>query len=200
MKELLRIYHNEFIPAYSDVVGYLAYKPIEILVEMEHVFSHLMKYENSDLDSNTREENLKKARDHLYRGTLDCYKILWSEMDVDIDRIAEDDKLRKFAVNMPEGEFMDKFNSFKDKAMNARRMEMENVGEAPTASLEIYKEAVGVGNELLENIDRFKLYDFDTHMRSMKRFVTAKEYLLGILTGFIGTVIATFLFFYFGYF
>jgi len=49
-----------------------------VLTEFESAFTHLMKYEmGQDPDV-----NLKKAKGHIFRATLDCYKMLWKETHV----------------------------------------------------------------------------------------------------------------------
>lgn len=59
MDRLIELYQEHFVPAYSDLTGYVAKKPEEILLEVEHTFSHLMQYLNEDLDPVDRETNIR---------------------------------------------------------------------------------------------------------------------------------------------
>ena len=73
--ELFEFYREECVPAYSDVVGYLAERPEQFLIEIENSFSHIAQYFNPEMDEEDRASNLLKAKDHLVRVTLDCYKL-----------------------------------------------------------------------------------------------------------------------------
>jgi hypothetical protein len=41
IERFVLFYNNEFLPAYSDLVGYITAKPQEVLISLEHSFSHL---------------------------------------------------------------------------------------------------------------------------------------------------------------
>jgi len=87
-EELVSLYKEWFKPAYADLAAYIAKKPENFLTEIENTFSHLMiALDNSEAE-NIRKDNIKKACNHLARATLDCYKILWIELEKDINRIA----------------------------------------------------------------------------------------------------------------
>lgn len=74
---VFNFYRETFLPAYSDVVGTIVKKPKQIQTELENTLAHIAQYFNPNLNADTRENNAKKAYDHLQRATLDCYKILW---------------------------------------------------------------------------------------------------------------------------
>jgi|Deesub1362B_J571_1020462.scaffolds.fasta_scaffold00148_21 hypothetical protein len=192
--DYLKLFREEFLPAYSDLVGYLSDKPQEILLEIENTFTHIMQYFNDEIDEAAREDNLAKARNHLIRSCLDCYKMIWTLMKEDLDKIGKDKYKRKFGVNMTEGEFLAKYTKFKSAAQEARRIEMENVGINPLASLERYKEAIEIGKELLGNIDHNKLEEFESFMWRAKTFVTAREFIVGLFSGLLAGLILHFIF------
>ncbi len=77
LDEVFEFYRTEFVPAYSDLVGYIGDKPQQIVIELENTFAHLSQYFNPSLDIHGKDKNLEKAHDHLVRVTLDCYKLLW---------------------------------------------------------------------------------------------------------------------------
>ncbi len=82
--KLVRFYQERFLPAYADVVLLYQDKPLEIVLELESAFVHLM---NAEALKNPT-ENLEKARGHIYRSTLDCYKLIWLKISDEINEVA----------------------------------------------------------------------------------------------------------------
>ena len=78
--EIFEFYRTEFVPAYSDLVGYIGDKPQQILIELENTLAHISQLFNHTLDHQDENVNLEKAHDHLVRATLDCYKLLWAHI------------------------------------------------------------------------------------------------------------------------
>ncbi len=187
--DLFKFYREEFLPAYSDLVGYIADKPTLLLTQIESTFTHIAQYFNPQLNESLKSENLHKAKTHLIRVTLDCYKLLWASMHSDLKKIEKDKYKRKFALNISESEFLSKFLEFKKLAKKARRVEMESIGVDPLASLEYYKKAIEIGNELLESVDHHKLQELESLSKNIKTIITAREFLIGVLTGIISTLI-----------
>jgi hypothetical protein len=58
--EIVSFFNNEFIPAYSDLTGFIVNKPQEILIGIEYAFSHLMQHFNEDLGLNRRIRTLRR--------------------------------------------------------------------------------------------------------------------------------------------
>lgn len=183
--DLFKFYREEFVPAYSDTVGFIAKKPRQVLTEVENTFSHLAQYYNPALNADRQEENLRKARDHLERVTLDCYKILWIEMNGILSEFYEDEDKRLFTINMPEHEFLKNFNLFREKAQEARRIEMTSLGSRPLKAVELYKEPVDIGKTLINSIDGHKSNKFDGYRRIISSKKTVIAFIIGILTGVI---------------
>ena len=190
LKDFLEFYHNIFIPIYSDTVAYLADKPVQIIIEIENAFAHLIVYLDDDTDLKTKEDNLKKAYNHIARAALDSYKILWVKMSEDIDELVHDKTKRKFVTNIPERELMENFIIFKEKAKEARRIEIKNIGrDNIIKTINAYKEAIEAGWNILHNIDPDKL-------ASYKKFTIKKmirEQWIGFLIGFCSSLAATWL-------
>ena len=181
IEEVFKFYRTEFVPAYSDLVGYLGDKPRQMVIELENTFAHISQYFNPELDIQGKDENLAKAYDHLVRVTLDCYKLLWVTIHEDLRMIEKDESIRKLGLNISEAEFLTEFQKLRKLAQEARGIEMESVGLSPMKSLDKYKEVVKDGYELIDTIDETKMQE----IKSLKRFVFTKEFIVGILAGLI---------------
>jgi len=184
--ELFEFYKKEFIPAYSDLVGYIGDKPQQVLIELENVLSHLSQLFNPEVTPQEKSVNLQKANDHLFRVTLDCYKLLWINIHDQLKRIEGDDSVRKLGLNISEAEFTMKLQKIKKLAQEARSIEMESVGLSPMASIDKYKEVVKSGYELMDKRDNIKI----SEIKSLKRFISTKEFLIGIVIGVFGGLIS----------
>ena len=184
--ELFEFYKKEFIPAYSDLVGYIGDKPQQVLIELENVLSHLSQLFNPEVTPEKKSVNLQKANDHLFRVTLDCYKLLWISLLDQLKRIEGDDSVRKLGLNISEAEFTMKLQKIKKLAQEARSIEMESVGLSPMASIDKYKEVVKSGYELIDKRDNIKI----SEIKSLKRFISTKEFLIGIVIGVFGGLIS----------
>ncbi len=95
---------------------------------------------------------------------------------------------------MSEPEVLEKYTRFKIAAQEARKVELENVGEDPIASMKTYRDAIKIGKEILGNIDHYKIEEFESIMWRFKTLLTAKEFLIGIITGVIAGIIIKTLF------
>lgn len=186
LKDVILFYTDVFIPVYSDTVAYIADKPIQIIVELENAFAHIMVYLDDTNSPKIKEDNLKKAYNHLSRAATDCYKILWVKMSDDIDEIAKDEYKRKFVVNMPEHLFLKKWVTFKESAKKARNKEISKIGQNDiTEVIESYKDAVTTGWDMLKSIDTDKI---NTYKRfSIINFI--KQQWIGIITGVIASAL-----------
>lgn len=185
---VFNFYKDEFIPAYSDLVGYIGDKPQQALIELENVLSHISQYFNPEIDTEKVEINLYKAYDHLHRATLDCYKLLWVNIHEQLKTIDDDESLRKLGLNISEAEFILRLQNIRELAQEARTLEMQSVGLNPMASFDKYKEVVSNGYELIKSVDENKRRE----IKSLKRFITTKEFITGIATGTIAGFISGF--------
>jgi len=190
---VFEFYRTEFVPAYSDLVGYIGDKPQQILVELENTLAHVSQHFNRGLDSQERDNNLEKAYDHLVRATLDCYKLLWVNIYEQLKLIDGDESTRKLGLNISEAEFYIKFQKLRRLAQEAREIEMTAVGLEPIAALNKYKEVVRDGYELIDTIDETKIRE----IRSLKRFISTKEFIVGIVVGILAGLISGYLLYLF---
>lgn len=182
-------YHNYFKPAYADLVAVIADKPQQIIFEIENSFSHLMVYHTTDdnVSQDIKDENLRKAHSHLVRATMDCYKMLWSELSDFLDKIIDDESSRAFSFNDSELEIMKIWKNFKEKAAIARKEEMKSVGVDYINTINLYKDAVDEGRILLDKFDfdkskRVKKFNFMNLLKSQ-----GVGFVLGIFSGVIAT-------------
>lgn len=179
--EIFEFYRTEFVPAYSDLVGYIGDKPQQILIELENTLAHISQFFNHELDHQDENINLEKAHDHLVRATLDCYKLLWVHIYDQLKIIEKNESNRKLGLNISEAEFSTKFQTLRKLAQEARGIEMSLVGVQPMASLDKYKEVVKYGYKLIDTIDEHKIRE----IKSLKTFISTKEFITGIIAGIL---------------
>lgn len=178
---LFVFYRDEFLPAYSDFVGYEAKKPIQVLNELENTLAHLAQYYNPVLEPDQKKRNVEKSYDHLVRVTLDLYKLLWVLIHEELESVYLDENKRNFAPNIPEQDFIIGFNNFREKAQEARSTEINSIGANPLSALELYKDAIILGKELITAID-------DNKLQKLKKFNVnnfIKQHLIGFCIGFL---------------
>ncbi len=193
LKNYTSFYHNTFKPAYADLVAIIADKPQQIIFEIENSYSHLMVYlsDDSNIPEEIKQSNLNKAFNHLVRATMDCYKILWTEISDFLDNIMEENVTRAFAFNADQALILNTWNKFKKKAQKARQEEMKSIGMDYEKTILLYKEAVDEGRILLDKFD----YDKFKEVKKFNFLNLVKNqwigFVLGILAGIISTWIMT---------
>lgn len=183
--DLLLFYKTEFLPAYSDLVGYIADKPQEILLSIENILSHLLQYHNTALTEEQKRENITKAYNHLQRATLDCYKLLWVSLNKRIVQIENDKNFYKFCTKLSEEELLHSIDVFKRSAQEARSIEAQNIGVDVKPSLEGYKEAVQNGMNIIESIDSSKEHDLVVLKHKHKFKITLRDVIVAAIGGLI---------------
>lgn len=195
-REFLDLYNNYYIPAYSDLVGYIADKPSNMLLDIENTFSHVMVYlDNNGINQDIADQNLDKAYHHLLRLTLDCHKTLWVQMNPRIEDLLKDEIKRKFTVNVKETELIKKYNEYKAAAQDARTTELKNIGKNPLAAIEKYKKATRLGISILECIDPDKSQAYQKF--KLRHWLTENGLNLligGVIGGLLTTIILKFVF------
>ena len=189
LEELLEIYNTKFKPAYADLVGYIGDRPYDILVELENTLSHIFVFLDASIPFQVREENLKKAYNHLVRATLDCYKLLWVRLDEDIEKIFHSDTAR-LALTIPEEEFLRLRTQFKEKAMEARRKELSEVGRNPLESVKDYQKAVEIGMKIIKSIDESKKQKAQKFSLRSKWCELGLAFLLGVLSSIVANILS----------
>jgi len=149
--EFISIYQEHFIPAYANVVTAYADKPQEIILELESAFTHIMTAEIG----NNPAENMEKARGHLYRATLDCYKFMWLK----ITSVIDDAYVHRDAYKSSEKELLVGYDEYKAALNAAREFELSSIGKTDRnmGVLNKWRDAVTKGKEVYDKIDVKKL-------------------------------------------
>lgn len=187
-EELVEIYNTKFKPAYADLVGYIGDRPYDILVELENTLSHIFVSLDSDVPEEVREDNIRKAYNHIIRATLDCYKLLWVRLDEEIEKIFGSD-VDMLALTISEEEFLRLRAQFKEKAIEARRRELNGVGKDPLQSIRDYREVVEIGMKIVKSIDENKKKRAWKFRLRSKWWELGLAFLLGVVSGVFANVI-----------
>lgn len=181
--ELVDFYKNYFLPIYADVVAMLADKPQQIIFEIENTFSHLMVALDTNNNQKIIDQNIQKAYGHLLRSTLDCYKILWTEMSSHFDKVINNENLRHYIFNNNDEKILSAWHEFRKKAQTARKHEMESVGKNQLNTITLYKAAIDEGRFLMDSFD-FSKYE------SSKKFqlgTLLKTHSIGFIFGLLAS-------------
>jgi len=184
----LKFYKEVFLPVYADVIIFLNDKPVQILVEIENVFSHLMVFLDERNSKTERINNLEKAYNHLLRVTLDSYKILWVEISKFIDSLISNEEKRKFVINLEEHEVLKLWREFKKLSEDARKLELSNIGKNNIQLvIEKYGEAIEVGKNIIDSYDENKNNALKKF--SLKNLI--KDHMIGFIVGVVSGIVAT---------
>lgn len=169
INEVIDYYENFFINAYADLVSLTADKPSQVLIEIENFNSHLMVVLKESSSQEDKRANLKKAKSHLQRGALDCYKLLFVELN---DRI--EDFVRGLSVNDVEFSLEDEYkknlkswHEFSELIRESRKQEVTNVGsDKIDDTIRKYKKAVEHGFDLYRalSVSAARLATFREHL------------------------------------
>lgn len=154
-KELTDYYSNYFIPAYADLVSLTADKPAQVLVEIENFNSHIMAAFRHGSDSSDGKSNISKAKTHLQRATLDCYKLLFVEINNRIREFVTGLSTEDVAFTLGDSYHNDlkAWHVFSQEIRKARKNELSNTGTQKIEdTIEQYNKAVNNGFELYEKI------------------------------------------------
>ncbi|NLN72351.1 MAG: hypothetical protein GX137_06155 [Thermoplasmatales archaeon] len=186
VKGIFEIYKNHFIPAYSDLVVITINKPSVVLLEIEATYTHLMKcLMNEDVDL-----NLKKAKGHLYRASVDCYKLLWENI---YDVVTKVDEYRS-SYEGKESELLNKLKEMNRYMVDARRTEVSEVGTEDLEILSAWKEALTLGLDIFYSVNKAEMKKQMKRSRYSGPFSTyIYPIILGALFLGLGIIIGKFL-------
>ena len=153
--EVIDCYSNLFVDAYADLVSLTADKPSQVLIEIENFNSHLIVFLRKNGTPEEKQDNLKKAKGHLQRGALDCYKLLFVEINNRIRDFVRDLSVEDVAFALGDGhnEKLKKWHDFSQLIREARKKEIKNIGSQQIAdTIATYKNAVDHGFELYQSL------------------------------------------------
>ena len=161
LNNLVELYRDQFLPIYSELVARLIDKPLQTLIEIENIFTHIMNYLDQSNSTDIQQKNLEKAYNHLSRLILDSYKIIWVEVGKEIDKFFGDRLILKFGANLSENNLKEAYIKFKNLGISARKLEIETVGKSILASIEGYEKAIKQGDVILRSFDIDKIRELE---------------------------------------
>ena len=139
-EDFFLIYKKHLLPIYSDLVVLTVDKPSPILLEIEAAFKHLMKYVMNE----DAETNLKKAKGHVYRASVDCYKLMWEFIYETVTAV----DLHRGAYEGNEADLLTKLRELFTILSDARLAEEESVGAENEEVLDLWKNAIKIGLDI----------------------------------------------------
>ena len=183
--EIYDLYQGHFKDIYADLCIVRGNKPAQIAFEIEAAFSHLSVAKLNSDDAELYEKNLNRAKGHIERAILDAVKILWLEYHNRLVNVVQDPGLRQFCVNCSEAEFIQSFHQAEAQTIEARKVEIDNVGKDPLASIAMYYDAAKSMQETLMKVDEVKKANFSKF--SFGNFIKtqAAGLIIGIMAGLI---------------
>ena len=127
LEEIFKSYTEKVAPIYTYLVALKGKKPVQVLVEIENVFSHI----SQAVQGRNKQDNLERAKNHLERLHIDLYKLLLVEVN------------SLFRQNNS-----DSYYKFISLARIARESELESIGMNNSDEVAAkYREAINCGLE-----------------------------------------------------
>jgi len=120
-------------------------------VEIENFNSHLIKA----LEGTESQVNLSRAKTHLQRGALDCYKLLFVEINARIKNYVQSLSVTdvEFALGPVYRQSLAQWQEFSNEIRQARRKEVASTGtDKLEEAIGNYRSAVEHGFLLLQQI------------------------------------------------
>jgi len=157
-EDVYRLLDGTFKDVFADLVILTGIKPAEVLFELEAVLSHLAV---SKLHPEEAQKNVDKAMNHMQRASLDAAKMLYITF---VRRIAnalpEKPEHRRYVLNCGDSEFIRLVTKAEELGLNARRIELQNMGRNPNEALDPYYDAATAMRDAYLRIDPDKSRTF----------------------------------------
>ena len=179
-EEFFVFYRTRFIPIYGDFTALAIVKPMQVLIEESNTLSHLSQYYNTALPEDVRKDNLKKAKNHLVRVTLDLHKLVWAHLKNLLDPFISDHR-KLLCFNLPEDEVLKMFRDFREMGRQARRYEVERIGDDPIGSILKYEDVNAIGQRLQNALDGGR----EKRVNSLVRVFNLKQFCASILASVV---------------
>ncbi|MCW8815840.1 MAG: hypothetical protein OQK59_07620 [Chlorobium sp.] len=162
------------------------------MIEESNVLSHLAQAFNPELSETSHVDNFQKARNHLIRATLDLNKLLLVELKTALDKVVLDEK-KRLGFNKADHDVIKEYSEFIEKSRNAKRHEVKHIGNDPLQSIAMYEDACHSGFALYLSLDLSKA----ARVNKLRRIMTAKEFLWGLVVGLISSIIGGVILYFF---
>ncbi len=173
-------YRKSFVRAYADFVALALKKPRQVLNEESNALSHLAQFQNVDLTTKERQENLDRATNHIKRVTIDLHKLTWAELRTKLDLLIGDDQ-RRLCFNLTEAEVLNRYEKFILAGRDARQFEVQSIGVDTEGTIKMYDDANEIGFNLFKEVDRVKV----ERITSLNGVVRTREFLFGVLASIV---------------
>jgi hypothetical protein len=185
-REVYLFYNDKIKILYSEIEARNNTLPVELLFEIHAVFDHLKRIH---VDGEPEASCAEKAYSHLKRGALDAFKLKLKYFNDDYAKLLKTKTDLRFIDN---GNFLpsmlNKKKTITDIAKEARLFEGKT--DIDNAFEKWY--------EVSDLIDQFEKEFFDPEKIQWAKKVNflrdAKAFIIGIITGIIGSAIVQYLF------
>jgi hypothetical protein len=198
ISKILQHYRENFFPIFAYATAMDAKISVQMLNEIRNCFDHLSR---ADL-GNASEANIIKAKNHIDRACLDCAKIAWVACKNEVERIFKTFSPKEYSI-LDGGAFWTTisslFESFREKSLAARLGETEKMHEGIFEAINLYFEAINIGEELKDAINK-KSNDLSHAVSLINKGTTAHNFkwaLIGAVLGVILGLLASPLYNYF---
>lgn len=128
---------------------------------------------------------MNKARNHIIRATLDLHKLIFAILKENLDKFVLDERLR-LGFNKPESDVLREFSEFIQKGREARKIEVNSIGNNPLDAILHYEDANHLGFTLYQALDLFK----STKVNYFLKKFASKEILIAFLVGILSSYAA----------
>jgi hypothetical protein len=185
-KDVYCFYNYRVKIIYSEIEARNNVLPIELLFEIHSAFDHLKRIH---IDNESEEHCAEKAFSHLKRGLLDAFKLKLKYHNVDYE------KLMKSKIDLS---FIDN-GKFLPSLLEKRKIIISLAKEARLSGGKAYiDDAFEKWYEVSELIDQFEKEHFDPSKiqwaKKIGVFHYIRTFIIGIVTGVIGSAIVQYLF------
>lgn len=145
--------------------------PEPIVQAVVDSFTCLSNSFNSNTES--QENNILLARNHLADATFLCYEVITFAIGTEISAVCEDPQIAKYCIDMDYSEFKRKHVEFINLGKTAERLEREKLDASCIKAINAYKEAIKLGQELQGRINWTKIEDFERETSLKNQIIEA---------------------------
>lgn len=184
IETFFQLYQDKFVVAYANLVALAVAKPKQTLIEESNILSHIAQCYNPSLSNEEKQKNLEKAFNHLERTIIDLNKLLWAELDEKLKPYVANEKYH-LVFNLSPEKVLNQYKEFVQNAMEARKIEMTNIGNNPMKAVEFYEKVNEIGFTLYKTIDLQKI----NIAKRWKYTIKTKEFWFGVLASIIAWII-----------
>ncbi|MDR0302499.1 MAG: hypothetical protein LBI04_09350 [Treponema sp.] len=185
-KEVYQFYNEKVKILYSEIEARNNSLPVELLFEIHSAFDHLKRIH---VDGEPESPCAERAFSHLKRGSLDAFKLKLKYHNIDYKKLLE---LKADLRLIDNGRFLPSLLSRKKEITDIAKTARLHEGKKDTDA------AFEKWYEVSELIDQFEKEFFDSSKiqwaKKISLFHFSLSFVVGIITGIIGSAIVQYLF------